>query len=453
MNESHYGLRFLLLALIVGANAFFAAAEVSLLTVRKSRLRQLASEGNTGALAAIDLLAKPERLLSVIQLGVTLASLGLGWAGEETLFELLIGTFGGLIPPAGAGLVRGACFVFSFLAMAYAHVVIGEVVPKNLALERSDRLAVVVAPLILIFAKLSSPFVLFLERSSEMISAAVGVSSSHQSGGHSAEELKWIVSSSHGAGQLPKLQEEMIHQALDLNNISVREIMVPRNEIVSVPLDASLDRVLAAMVEHRHSRLPVFDGSTENIIGVLHFKDLLPIWQQRRVAIRTRRATAEFRLSGLIRKHLVVPETKPLAQMLEDFQKGRSHMAMVVDEHGTIAGLLTVEDVLEYLVGEIEDEYDEKTAREVLPASMNEIDGATSILDLDARFGVDVPAGPGFETLAGFLLSRLGYIPKCGETVVEGGWRFSILEMEGKRIARVRIERDQRPDHPESRPA
>ncbi|MSV29889.1 MAG: CBS domain-containing protein, partial [Bryobacterales bacterium] len=146
-------------------------------------------------------------------------------------------------------------------------------------------------------------------------------------------------------------------------------------------------------------------------------------------------------------------ETKPLAQILEEFQQGRSHMAMVVDEYGTIAGLLTVEDVLEYLVGDIEDEYDEKTAREVLPASMHEVDGATSILDLDTRLGVQVPTGAGFETLAGFLLSRLGYIPKSGETVEEGGWRFSVLEMEGKRIAKVRIERDLRPDHPDRHPA
>ncbi len=439
MNESHYGLRFLLLALIVGANAFFAGAEVSLLTVRKSRLRQLASEGNAGAQAALDLLAKPERLLSVVQFGVTLASLGLGWAGEETIFELIVAAFGDLMSSAAAGVLRGACFVFSFLAMAYAHVVLGEVVPKNLALERADRLAVVVAPVVLIFAKLSSPFVHFLERSSEVISAAFGVTGS-QSGGHSAEELKWMVTSSRGAGHLPEAQEAMIHQALDLNEIYVREIMVPRNEIVSVPLDASLDRVLNTMVEHRHSRLPVFDGTPENIIGVLHYKDLLPLWQQRRIAIRARRAAAEFRLSRLIRKHLVVPETKPLGQMLEEFRQGRSHMAMVVDEHGTIAGLLTVEDVLEYLVGEIEDEYDEKTVRPRPLSSMNDIDGATSILDLEARFGVEVPAGPGFETLAGFLLSRLGYIPKAGETVEERGWRFSVLEMEGKRIAKVRIE-------------
>jgi putative hemolysin len=173
----------------------------------------------------------------------------------------------------------------------------------------------------------------------------------HRSGGHSAEELKLIVTSSRGLGYLPESQEDMIHRVLDLSELSVREIMVPRNDIVSVSVEATLDQVLHAMIEHQHSRLPVYEEKPEQIVGLLHYKDLLPVWEERREAIRVGRPSRAFRIRRLLRKHLVVPETKPVGQMLAEFQQGRSHMAMVVDEFGTIAGLLTVEDVLEQIVG------------------------------------------------------------------------------------------------------
>jgi CBS domain containing-hemolysin-like protein len=211
-------------------------------------------------------------------------------------------------------------------------------------------------------------------------------------------------------------------------------------------VDATLDQVLHAMIEFQHSRLPVYEAKPEQIVGLLHYKDLLPVWEERREAIRVGRPSRAFRIRRLLRKHLVVPETKPVGQMLAEFQQGRSHMAMVVDEFGTIAGLLTVEDVLEQVVGPIQDEYDEKSAGTAVgssgpESSEVELDGATRIRDLETEYGIDIPAEAGFETLAGFLLYRLGYIPHAGEHVEYDARRYTVLDMERNRIARVRVER------------
>jgi magnesium and cobalt exporter, CNNM family len=442
MSESFFGLRFLVLFLIVAANGFFAAAEVSLLTVRTSRLRQLAEEGHTGAASALSLLANPERLLSVTQVGVTLASLGLGWAGEDTLFQLIVGVFQPVQNYVSPGVLHGVSFTLAFLVMSFAHVVLGEVVPKNLAIEKADRLAAAVAPPLLVFYRISEPFVYVLEKSSGLISKAIGLRGKHSGGGHSAEELKMMVSLSRGAGQLPAAQEDMIHRVLDLDNVYVREIMVPRNEIVSIPVDATLEQVLRAMITEQHSRLPVYDGDREHIIGILFYKDLLPVWMERRTALSAGRRPPEFRVRFWMRRHMVVPETKPVVQMLDEFKRGGTHMALVVDEFGTIVGLVTVEDVLEQIVGEIEDEYDVKT---VEPASATperlELEGTTKIRDLELQHGIEIPADAGFETLAGFLLMRLGYIPQAGESVDHGGRKYTVLEMDRNRIAKVLMEK------------
>src|SRR5579859_1951332 len=323
MSESHYGFRIVLLLLILGVNAFFAAAEVSLVSVRESRLKQLVEEGRAGAQTALNLLANPERLLSVTQIGVTLASLGLGWAGEDTLYSMIVALFQPVLTPVTANVLHAASFVLAFLVMTYFHVVVGEVVPKNLAIDRADRLAVTMAPALLIFYRIAEPFVWVVEKSSAAVTRALGAGESRRGGGHSAEELKLIVTSSRGLGHLPEMQEDIIHRVLDLDNISVREVMVPRNDIVSVPADATIEVVLTTMIEHRHSRLPVYEERPEQIIGILHYRDLLPVWEERRQANRAGRPPRLFRVRRLMRKHLVVPETKPVAQMLAEFQQGR----------------------------------------------------------------------------------------------------------------------------------
>lgn len=437
-----YLVRFLLLGLILAVNSFFAASEVALLSVRESRLRHLAGEGNAGAKMALALLARPEKLLSVTQIGVTLASLGLGWAGEDTLYALFTTLFRPVVTPATATILRGLCFVLAFGAMTYCHVVIGEVVPKNLAIDKADRLAVIVAPVLMVFSRLMSPFVVVIEGSVSGIERILGVKEAHRGGGHSAEELKLIVSSSRFAGNLPKLQENIIHKVLDLDDLSAREIMKPRRDIVSVSSTATLDQVLETMVESQHSRLPVWEEEPEHMVGVVFFKDMLRVWRDRRVSIRSGRTAPPFYLLHIMRKPLIVPETKPLMQMLEEFRGRHSHMALVVDEFGTVTGLVTVEDVLEQIVGEIEDEFDER-----LPpiahadAGPVELDGATSILDFASMYGVELPVNAGFETIAGYMLSELGHIPRAGERVEFEGRRFTVTAMERNRIAKVGVEK------------
>jgi putative hemolysin len=444
-----YIARLFLLGLILVINAFFAMSEVALLSVRDSRLRHLADEGNAGAKAALALLAQPEKLLSVTQIGVTLASLGLGWAGEDTLYALLMALFHPVLNAGTAAALHAISFVLAFLVMTYCHVVIGEVVPKNLAIDKADRLAVIVAPALMVFYRLMSAFVTVVERSAKTITRLLGVKSDHRGGGHSAEELKLIVSSSRFAGNLPKLQEDIIHRVLDLDDLSVREIMKPRHDIISVSSEASLDQVLHTMVESQHSRLPVWKEKPEHMVGAVFFKDMLRLWHDRRIGQRAGRPAQPFHLERIMRKPLIVPETKPLMQMLEEFRQRHSHMALVVDEFGTVTGLLTVEDVLEQIVGEIEDEFDEKLALPRAEVNQVDLDGATSIRDFASIHGVELPANAGFETIAGYILFKLGHIPGIGESVDFEGRRFTVSAMERNRIATVRIEKletDEKPD-------
>jgi CBS domain containing-hemolysin-like protein len=433
------GYRILVMLGILLANGFFAAAEVSLVSARRSRLRSMADQGNAGAMAALSLLDRPERLLSVTQVGVTAASLGLGWAGEQTLYYLIVSALGPVLNPATQNVLHWLAFVIAFAAISYAHVILGEVVPKNIAIDAADRMAVIVAPALLVFARIAAPFVYVIERSAALISRVFGVRESRE-GGHSAEELKFIIRSSWREGHLESVEESAIQHLLDLADYSAREIMVPRNNIVSASIDATLDEVLSTMSEHEFSRLPVYEGRPENIVGIIHYKDLLPLWRERKWAHDRNRVPRPFRIQRFLRKPLVIPETKPLPQLLADFRAAHTHMGLVVDEYGTVVGLVTLEDVLEQVFGEFADEHD--VMRTPTPeAATVEVEGTIPIRDLATQYGIELPSEAGYETLAGFLLFQLGYIPKPQDTVVHGGHKFTILEMERNRIALVRIER------------
>jgi putative hemolysin len=435
------GYRFVILAAVLLLNGFFATAEVALISVRKSRLRTLAEEGQAGAQAALNLLANPSRLLSLTQAGVTLASLGLGWAGENTVYQLLQAAFYPLIVPNWVPVWHIVSFGIAFLLISYAHIVIGEVVPKNLAIEKADRMAILVAPVLGVFSRLLAPFTYFAELSAAAVSRWIGLRGAHGGGGHSAEELKFIVSSSRREGHLHRFEEDAIQALLELSDYYAREIMVPRNAIVSVSVDASLDQVLRRMRDHEYSRLPVYDRSPEHIIGYVHYKDMMRIWEERRMANFKKRPLPPFHLSRVLRKPLVVPETKQLNDLIDEFRETHIHMAIVVDEFGTIAGLVTLEDALEQIFGEIGDEHDVKRPRPATEALSVEVDGTITIRDLDTQYGLELPGDAGFETLAGFLLFQLGYIPKPGDAVEYGRRKFTILSMDHNRISRVKIER------------
>jgi CBS domain containing-hemolysin-like protein len=423
--DPHLGYRFLLLAVITAVNAFFAAAEAALLTARQHALRHMADRGNAGAQAALSLLGNTGRMLSVVQVGITLASLGMGWAGEETVYHALLAAFAPVTTPATALLFRAVSFVAAFLLLTLVLVVAGEVVPKNLAIENADRFAILIAPPLLLLCRILGPFVFVVERAAAVVSRGFRFRGKPSAGGHTAEELKYIIRSS----QLERFENTAIGRLLDLDRYVAREIMVPRNNIVSLPVDADFDRVLRTVNEQQYTRIPVYEGDPEHIIGILHAKDLL------------RRQSGPFHLRKLLRKPLVVPESKALGELIDEFRTSHHHMALVVDEFGTIAGLVTLEDVLEQVFGEIEDEYDARRPAPAPGAERVELDGGTSIRDLETQHGIQLPADAGFETLAGFLLFRLGDIPAAGQTLEHQGLRFTILEMERNRIARVRIDR------------
>ncbi len=432
-------LRLTLLVAIVILNAFFAAAEVSLVSVRRSRLKQLAEQGSASARAALGLLANPGRLLSVTQVGVTLASLGLGWAGEDTLYQMLLAVFNPVVTPRTAPVLHAIGFGLAFLIISFVHVVIGEVVPKNLAIEKADRMALLMAPALLVFLRISAPFVFVIEHSAAVLSRALGLRGEHGGGGHSPEELKFIVETSRHEGHLEGFEEDAIQKLLELKDVNAREIMTPRIDIVSVPVDASLDELLRLTVQHKYSRLPVYQGKPEHVIGVVHYKDLMRAWQERKTAGDRRRPAPTFRLRRFLRDPLVVPETKPLNQLVDEFRDRHTHLAMVVDEFGTITGLVTLEDVLEQIFGQVGDEHDVRRPLPVAGARVIEVDAGTSIRDLASQYGIELPGDAGFETLAGFLLFRLGYIPSPGESVIYGERTFVVQEMDRNRIARVKI--------------
>ncbi len=434
-------LRFIVLLFILAMNGFFAAAEVALVSVRQSRLRELAGQGQAGAQSALSLLANPGRLLSVTQVGVTLASLGLGWAGEDTLYRLIREGLDPLGIHAPVPLVHAVAFVIAFLIISYAHVIIGEVVPKNLALEKADRIAVMAAPALLVFYRLSQPFVVVIERTSALILRILRLGTGVARGGHTPEELKYIIQTSRREGHLQEFEQDAIQRVMELSEYSAREIMTPRNDIVSVPVNADLDEVLRVMAQHKFTRMPVYEDRPEQIVGILHFKDLIRVWEERRFAHERRRVTRPFRLRRFVRKPLVVPETKPLNQLVAEFRGNHTHMALVVDEFGTVTGLVTLSDVLEQVFGEMGDEHDVVRPAPSEQDRVLELDGSTTIRDLETRYNFVLPGEGGFETLAGFLLFQFGYIPKVKESVEYGGRRFTILKMERNRIATVLIEK------------
>jgi putative hemolysin len=438
--DLHLGYRFLLVGLIVAANAFFSAVEVALISVRPNRLRQAADEGTAGAKMALELLANPEMMLSAGQVGVTLASLALGWAGEATVFGVIASWLRPLFGINDAAL-HGVAYAVSFLAISYVHVVIGEVVPKNLAMEQAEKLSILLAPVLMVFIRVSRPFVVAIERSAAWVSRLLGVRGEGAApGSHSPEEIRFILSSSNRHGQIGAFEQGTMDRLLDMNDLTAREVMVPRNQIVSVPLDATLDEVLKVFQENKYSRMPVYERVPENIKGLVYAKDLLEMWQQRRAALDQRGPTPNWTLRRFVRKPLVVPETKPLSQLIEEFRYGHAHMALVVDEFGTVVGLVTLEDAIEQVFGEIEDEHDVRLPPMPAQWEAMEMEGSTLIRDLETQYGIELPAQAGFETLAGFLLYRFGAIPAVGQSVEQDNRRFTVLQMDRNRVARVRVE-------------
>lgn len=440
-------LRVLLVLFLVAANAFFAAAEFALVTVRDTRIQQLIDARRIGARILLRLHRNLDEVVNGVQLGVTVVSLTLGWIGEPMVAHFVENLRFLQRLPHLVIYAHTIAIAVAFGLITFLHVILGELVPKSLALQKAEQVALTVAAPMDVWLTLTRPVIFVMSKSAGSVLQAFGLRKVRQGPVHSPDEVKLIVSASRELGQISPAQEEMVHHALDLENITAREVMVPRPDIFSFPGDLLLQTALEKVVEEQHSRIPVYDPKSgpEHIIGILYAKDLMR-WMRLRLTARTFPAmgtrVSDMKISQIMHDALVVPETKPLSELLEEFKDRKRHMAIVVDEFGSTAGLITVEDILEQLVGEIEDEHDVVPSEVV---SMGEaktlvLEGTTSLRDLESQYDLLLPRDAGFETLAGFMLSELQKIPAAGDTCYYEKKRFTVEEMDEHRIARVRIE-------------
>jgi putative hemolysin len=429
-------------AMLILANAFFVAAEFALVSIRETRVEQMLEAGVPGARAVRRLQHNLEDLLPAVQLGVTLCSLALGWLGEPLAASLLGGWFGALPHSQVYGHI--AAVVMGFALITYFHVVAGELVPKSLALQRAEALAVAVAPPMLVFIAITRPAVHLLSRSASVILHGFDIPATTRAASiHSAEELKLIATAARRLGLLPEFQETLVHRSLELSDVAVREIMTPRQKIFSLPAGMLLEDACSRVFGRNFSRIPVYDEARapEFIIGAVYTRDLSRLFYFRATTATTGPIQPEIRLSQIMHEVLLVPENKSALELLRDFQRQRRHLAIVVDEFGSTAGLVTAEDAIEQLAGEFEDEFD-APSHPVLSSAGGDVvmDGNVNLRDLETQMQWSLPRDGGVETLAGFMLARLGHIPVAGESVEIDGRRLTVLEMDARRIAKIRVE-------------
>ena len=438
-------MQFVAVAMLILANAFFVAAEFALVSIRDTRIEQMLTNRVPGARAVRRLQQDLGDFLPAVQLGVTLCSLALGWLGEPLAASVLMGWMGVL--PLSQAYVRIYAHIVAitlgFAVITYFHVVVGELVPKSLALRRAEALAVAVAQPMLVFMTLARPAVRFLSGSAAVILRGFDIPMTQKGTVHSPEELKLIATSARRMGLLPRFQETLIHRALELEDVSIREIMTPRQKIFSLPSNMLVEEASAKVIERKHSRVPVYDETRgpEHIVGVVYSKDLARLMYFRSTALPAAPSFVELKLNQVMRDVMVVPETKSVLDLIGDFQQRRRHLAIVVDEYGSTVGLVTAEDAIEQLTGELEDEFDSPAVPVLTTASGALLmDGGVNLRDLETQMQWSLPRDGGVETLAGFVLMRLGHIPEPGENIVYAGRRLTVVEMEGRRIAKVRVE-------------
>lgn len=446
--------RAVMVAIFILANSFFVAAEFALISVRETRMEQLLALGRPGARTALHLKHTIDDFLPAVQFGVTLAALALGWLGEPAVAQMILiiaGHWVQTLPPHALLYAHSAATVIAFAAISYFEVLLGELVPKSLALQRAERIALAVAGPMDVFIRMTRPAVRLMNYSAGLVLRLFRAPLHGEGTVHSPEELKLIATATRRMGLLPAFQEEIIHRAIELSHVTVREVMTPRGKIFSLPADMAIERASARIIEEQHSRVPVYEvkgegpsavGDTDRIIGVVYSKDISRLMHFRAVTLGLGGATnAGLTLRQVMHEIFVVPETKLAVELLQDFQQRRRQIAVVVDEFGSTVGIVTAEDVLEQIVGEVEDEFDVASrAARVNAEGITALDGSTTLRDLGTQLGWTFPREAGVETLAGFLLTQLGHLPVPGESVDYEGRRYIVEEMAGRRIARIRVE-------------
>jgi putative hemolysin len=409
-------------AVLILLNAFFVAAEYGLVTARRTRIRELEEQGNRRARAVLQIVSNPPHFIAAMQLGVTATSLGIGALGEQALAHAL--------DPILASLIA---FTLAFLVITFLHVVIGELVPKGLALRHSETVALAVSAPVRGFFILLKPLIWILQRSSDVVLRALGI---EPPGGEdevlSEAELKMVLDRSTAHGEIEQQEQEMLYKVFDFADKEVSAVMVPRPEVVALSVELPPEEALAAMIESPYTRYPVYRESLDHVVGILHVRDL--------ISALTDRGIAGVQVEELLRPAHIVPETKDLAALLSEFRRTNQHMAIVVDEYGDLEGIVTLEDLLEEIVGEIEDEFDlPNESVERLPDGRMRIDGTFPIDDFNEQFDRSLPIED-YHTVGGFVFGLLGRAPEPGDETEHDGTRFKVLEVEGSRIERLEVE-------------
>jgi CBS domain containing-hemolysin-like protein len=420
-------LQIVLALVLVLVNAFFVAAEFAMVRVRATRVESLAEAGHWQARLVKSLQQRLDSFLSATQLGITLTSLGLGWVGEPAFAHLLSGVFEalGIESPR---MIRNISVAVGFAIISFLHIVVGELAPKTYAIRATERVALWVALPMRVFQFVFTPALWLLARASQTTLRLLGVRPDTTELAHSEEELRLLLAESHRVGELSQAKRELLENVIDYTERTARHIMVPRADIAYLSLAQPLEENLAVVTHAAATRFPLCSTDIDHIIGMVHVKDLFNKRDQLR---------SSEDLDAVKREILFVPETRPLDALQKDFQQRRTHMAIVVDEYGGTSGLVTLEDVIEEIVGEIQDEFDREPPRvEETPEGLV-FDGLSLIDDVGDRLGVTLAETPDVSTLGGFVTAQIGRIPRQGDRVAVDGWELSVIEVKGRRVTKV----------------
>ena len=426
-------LNLVIVVFLVLANGFFVASEFALVGVRKSRIETLAKTGDARAKRLLPLLNNLNAYISATQLGITLASLALGWIGEPAIAHLLEAPLRGRISET---LLHTMAFAIAFSIITFLHIVLGELAPKTLALERAEKTALAIAlPMALFHRAFRWPIQLLDWAGTRTVRLFGLHPSSEHASIYTEEELRQLIDISRQSGHLHADEQRLINRVFDFTDAHVREAMVPRTAVAALPVTAGLEATKNAFRNFGYSRLAVYEDTLDNIVGVLVRRDLEPFLDQTTAA-------ADFNLRALIHTPHFIPAAARLGAALKQMQLKRSHLAFVVDEHGGIEGIVTLEDLLEEIVGEINDEFDEEVREQILKEADGSylLSGILSVRDANRQLKLELPEDSGYTTLAGFLMAQAGRLPQTGEVVQYEDLTFRIERMEGRRIRRVRLQ-------------
>jgi putative hemolysin len=409
--------------LLVLGNAFFVAAEYALVTARRSRLQELAEAGSRRARIALRIMDSPVRFIGTVQLGITGFSIALGAVGEPIVEHWIDDPL----------LSTGVAFIIAFAFVTYLHVTLGELVPKAIALTKNESTALWVALPVEAVYVVSRPLVWFLQESANAVTRLFGIEPAPAGiVAHTEEDIRMIVAQAGQTGVVEEAEQEMLYKVFDFADKEAHEVMVPRPEVVAISVELPAEECLAAVIDSPFTRYPAYRGSLDEIVGVLHVRDLFSALYSQGIE--------NVRIEELLRPPFLVPETKDLGALLTEFRVQNQHMAIVVDEYGAMQGIVTLEDLLEEIVGEIEDEYDlpDESVQEIDERRIR-IGGTFPIDDFNERFHQEVPLED-YHTVAGFVFGQLGRVAQEGDEVVWNGLRFGIVETEGARIEQLEVE-------------